>query len=102
MGLYPEIGVGTGTLFWDYAKPVTVIENGAPRTLGGDQLNYFSVFGGAGISLLQTRYVHVGGNLIGGARFYGWHTRSGLENNMLKTTGFVKALVELSFRVGAS
>jgi hypothetical protein len=94
MGLYPEAGMGTGTLFWDYAKPVTVIENDEPKTLTDDRLNYFSLFGGVGVSLMQTRYVHIGGNLIGGVRFYGWHTASGLENNILRTTGYGKALVE--------
>lgn len=99
MGIYPLAGVGTGTLFWDYARPVTVIEDGQPRQLGDDRINYFSFFGGAGMSLLQTRYVHVGGNLSGGVRFYGRHTESGLKNDLFKTTGYVRALIELSFRV---
>jgi hypothetical protein len=99
MGIYPLAGLGTGTLFWDYAKPVTVTENGAPKTLTEDRINYFSFFGGAGMSLMQTRFVHVGGNLSGGVRFYGRHTESGLKNDMLKTTGYFKALIELSFRV---
>ncbi len=101
MGLYTQGGIGTGTLFWNYAKPVTVMENGAQKTISDDRLNYFSLFGGAGVSLLQTRYVHIGGNLIGGARFYGWHTSSGLENDILKTTGYLKALLEFSLRVGS-
>ena len=99
MGVYPLAGAGTGTLFWDYGKPVTVIENGAPRTLGDDRINYFSFFGGAGMSLVQTRFLHLGGNLSGGVRFYGRHAESGLKNDLLKTTGYFKALIELSFRV---
>ena len=99
MGIYPLAGLGTGTLFWDYAKPVTVTENGAPRTLGDDRVNYFSFFGGAGMSLMQTRFLHVGGNVSGGVRLYGRQTQSGLKNDMLKTTGYFKALIELSFRV---
>jgi len=99
MGIYPLAGLGTGTLFWSYATPVTVIENGAPRTLTDDQINYFSFFGGAGISLMQTRFLHLGGYLSGGVRFYGRHTESGLQNDMLKTTGYFKALIELTFRV---
>jgi hypothetical protein len=99
MGIYPMAGLGTGTLFWDYASPVTVIENDAPRTLSADQINYYSCFAGAGMSLMQTRFLHVGGNLSGGVRFYGWHTKSGLKNDMLRTTGYFKVLIELSFRV---
>jgi hypothetical protein len=99
MGAYPLAGVGTGTLFWDYDKPVTVIEDGVPKHLDSDRINYFSLFGGAGVSLMQFRYVHVGGNLIGGVRFYGWHTGSGLDNDMLRPTGYLKALIEISFRV---
>ena len=101
-GVYPLAGLGTGTLFWDYAHPVTITEDGRPKTLRDDRINYFSCFGGAGMSLLQTRYVHVGGNVVGGVRFYGWHTDSGLENNLLETTGFMKALLEISFRVGST
>ena len=81
---------------------VTITEDGRPKTLRDDRINYFSCFGGAGMSLLQTRYVHVGGNVVGGVRFYGWHTDSGLENNLLETTGFMKALLEISFRVGST
>jgi hypothetical protein len=99
MGIYPLAGIGTGTLFWDYARPVTVTENGADKTLTEDQLNYFSFFGGAGMSLMQTRWLHLGANLSGGVRFYGRHSESGLKNDMLKTTGYFKALIELSFRV---
>lgn len=102
LGLYLLAGIGMGALFWDYAKPVTVVENGARKTLTDDRINYYSLYGGAGISLLQTRYVHVGGNLIGGTRLYGDHTGSGLQNNLLKTTGFVRAMIEVSFRVGGS
>jgi hypothetical protein len=99
MGIYPLAGLGTGTLFWDYARPVTVTENGADKTLTDDRINYFSFFAGGGLSLMQTRFLHLGGNLCGGVRFYGRHTESGLNNDMLKTTGYLKALIELTFRV---
>lgn len=99
MGAYPLAGIGTGTLFWDYDKPVTVIEDGAPKQVDSDRINYFSLFGGAGVSLMQFGYLHVGGNLVGGVRFYGWHTGGGLDNDMLRPTGYLKALIELSFRV---
>ena len=101
VGIYPEFGLGTGTLFWDYAKPVTITEDGKSKTIDSDRVNYFSLFGGAGMSLVQTKYVHLGGNLIGGVRFYGWTTGSGLENDIIKPTGYAKALLELSFRVGS-
>ncbi len=99
MGVYPLAGLGTGTLFWDYGRPVTVMEDGAPKTLDGDRLNHFSFFGGAGISLLQTRYLHLGGNLTGGVRIYGWHTGSGLKNDLLKPTGFARLMIEASYKV---
>ena len=101
VGIYPEFGLGTGTLFWDYAKPVTITEDGKSKTIDSDRVNYFSLFGGAGMSLVQTKYMHLGGNLIGGVRFYGWTTGSGLENDIIKPTGYAKALLELSFRVGS-
>ncbi len=94
MGLYALAGAGTGTLFWSYATPVLVEEDGELKKVDTDQLNHFSLFGGAGISLVQTRHLHVGTNLVGGVRFYGWHTGSGLRNDMLKTTGFFRVAVE--------
>jgi hypothetical protein len=51
------------------------------------------------MSLMQTRFLHVGGTVSGGVRLYGRQTQSGLKNDMLKTTGYFKALIELSFRV---
>lgn len=97
MGLYPVFGLGTGTLFWTYARPVEVIENGAARMVEDDRINHFSFCTGLGMSLLQTRHLHVGGNLVGGVRFYGRHTDAGLKNDLLPTTGYAQLLVDINY-----
>ena len=51
------------------------------------------------MSLMQTRYVELGGNLAGGVRFHGRHAESGLKIDTLRTTGYLKALTGLSIRV---
>ena len=98
MGPYAMAGAGTGTLFWFYQTPVLVEEDGELKKVEDDRLNHFSFYGGAGLSLVQTRHLHMGVNLVGGVRFYGWHTGAGLRNDMLKTTGFVRTAVEVQYR----
>ncbi len=99
LGLYPLVGVGTGTLMWNYPRPVTVIEDGKPKQIEDDMLNHFSIFGGVGASLAQFRWMHVGGSLQGGVRWYGWHTDSGLKNDTFPATGFFRVLVEVTVPV---
>lgn len=98
-GIYPLAGMGVGTMFWDYTKPVTVIEEGAPRAVGYDGIFYGSIFGGAGMTLLSTRYLTLGSSLTGGVRLYGGSMGSGLKNDLLKATGFTKFLLEVNCRI---
>lgn len=44
--LDPLVGVGAGTMFWNYADPVTVVDGAASRTVGYDGIFYFSFYGG--------------------------------------------------------
>jgi hypothetical protein len=97
--IYPLVGVGAGTMFWDYTKPVTVIEDGAPRTVGYDGIFFFSLFGGGGATLQLTRSLALGASLTGGTRLYDGSMGSGLKNDLLKTTGFAKILLEMNYRV---
>jgi hypothetical protein len=92
-------GVGAGSMFWNYTKPVTVIEDGTPRAVGYDGIFYGSFYGGAGMTLLRTRDVTVGGSLTGGARVYAGSMGSGLKNDLLKSTGFTRILLEVNYRV---
>src|SRR5439155_3607005 len=40
LGVYPLAGVRFGTMFWDFARPITVVEDGESRTILNDQVNY--------------------------------------------------------------
>jgi hypothetical protein len=97
--VYPLVGVGVGTMFWDYAKPMTVIEDGAPRTVGYDGIFYFSLYGGLGAALVVNPRLTLGCSVTGGTRLYDQSTGSGLKNDLLKTTGFGRILLELDYRI---
>ena len=97
--VYPLVGMGAGTMFWNYTNPVTVIENGAATTVGYDGIFYFSLYAGLGAALALTPYVTVGLSVTGGTRFYDQSLGSGLKNDLLETTGFSKVQLELNYRV---
>jgi len=97
-GVYALVGGGTGTMFWDYAGPVSVIQDGELRTVEDDYLNFFDFYLGAGSTLVQLAHLHFGGNLVGGVRFWGWHTHNGFDNDMLPTTGYARATCEIEYR----
>ncbi len=98
VGVYGMAGLGTGTLFWNYANPVPVIQDGVATTVSDDHINHFDCFAGAGTTLMQFRHVELGGNAVAGVRLYGWHTSSGFANDELPTTGFVRGVLNLEFR----
>ncbi len=98
MSFYPVVGIGTGTLFWDYAAPVPVVENGVSRMVKDDRINHFYGYAGVGASLMRTRHVLLDGMLTGGGRFYGWHTSNGFSNDILPPVGFAQFQVGIGFR----
>lgn len=98
MGLYPIAGFRFGTLFWDFARPITVIENGQPKQIAYDQMNYVSFYGGAGLSLMQIRHTHVGLNLTGGIKIYDDQTKEGFSNDLLPAAGFFQTTIEATYK----
>ena len=98
MGLYPIVGTRIGTLFWDLAKPITVTENGQDKIIKNDWVNFMSFYGGAGVSLMQIRHLHLGLNVTGGIKIYGWQTNQGFSNDLLPATGFFQTTVETTYR----
>jgi hypothetical protein len=95
--IYPLVGVGAGTMFWNYTKPITVVDDVASRAVGYDGIFYFSFYGGAGGALVLTPHLTVGGSLVGGTRLYDQSMGSGVKNDLLKQTGFVRILFELNY-----
>jgi len=93
------VGAGVGTMFWDYAKPVSGGADGTPRSVGHDGLYYFTGFGGGGASLRLSRELSVGASLAGGARLHDRSMASGSKNDLLQHTGFLRILLELSWRI---
>jgi len=98
VGVYPLAGMRMGTLFWDFATPVIVIEDDEPRTVKSDRIDHMSFYGGLGVSLVQVRHLHVGTSLIGGVRLYSWESARGFSNTLFPDVGFVQARVEAGYR----
>lgn len=98
LGAYPLVGVRFGTLFWDYAKPVPVFEDGERRDVKDDQINHFSIYGGFGFGLVQTRHLHLGAMTMSGVRFYSWDTKNGFSNTLFAPAGFVQGRLEAAVK----
>jgi hypothetical protein len=98
LGVYPLAGMRFGTLFWDYVTPVDVIADGSPKTIGSDHLEYFAMYGGIGVSLVQARHFSTGFNLTGGFRAYGDNTFEGFHNTLFPTTGYMQFGVEMVYK----
>lgn len=98
LGVYPIGGVRFGTLFWKFARPIPVTEDGQTRTIDSDRVGYFSLYGGAGLALMQLRHVQFGGHVTAGVRLYSWQTKAGFSNDLFPATGFVQVMIETSYR----
>jgi len=98
MGVYPLAGARVGTLFWSYRKPVDVIADGGPKTIEDDFLNYFALYGGMGVSLVQARHFHTGLNLTAGVRGYDRTTFEGFRNDLFPAAGYTQLVFEATFR----
>jgi len=98
LGAYPLVGVRFGTLFWDYAKPVPIFEDGVRRDIKSDSMNHFSMYSGFGFGLVQTRHLHIGALTMGGVRFYSWDTKNGFSNTLFPPAGFVQGRLEAAIK----
>jgi len=98
LGVYPLVGMRFGTLFWSYRSPVNVIADGGPKTIGDDYLNYFSMYGGLGVSLVQTQHFMTGVHLTGGYREYDENTFEGFRNTLFPTTGYTQLTFEMTLK----
>jgi hypothetical protein len=87
-----------GTLFWDYARPVSILEDGVTRKVDSDYINHFSLYGGLGVSLVQIRHMQVSTSLLSGVRFYSWGTQHGFSNTLFPPCGFLQLRCEAGYR----
>jgi hypothetical protein len=98
LGVYPLVGMRFGTLFWSYRTPVNVIADGQPKTIADDHLNYFAMYGGLGVSLVQARHFSTGVHLTGGFRAYEDNTNEGFHNTLFPTTGYSQLTFEMVYK----
>jgi hypothetical protein len=98
LSLYPVAGFGTGTMFWDYASPVPVTEDGVVRYVNDDHINHFYGYAGVGFAALRMRHLLLDVIGTGGARLYDVHTYNGFSNDLLPDVGFVQVQFGLAFR----
>ena len=98
LGFYPLAGLRFGTLFWSYRTPVNVIADGGAKTITDDYLNYFAMYGGLGVSLVQTRHFSTGVNLTAGFRDYDENSYEGFHNTLFPTTGYTQLAFEMVYK----
>jgi hypothetical protein len=97
--VYPLVGAGVGALYGIYASPVTVVEDGVRRSVDYDGVFYGSLYAGAGVSFTLGQRMTVGGQLVGGQRFYDRSMGSGARNGLLADTGFARILLEATWQL---
>jgi hypothetical protein len=98
LGVYPLAGMRFGTLFWSYRNPILVTADGGPKTIQDDYLNYYGLYGGLGVSLVQTRHFTTGVHLTAGFRAYDENTFEGFHNNLFPTTGYTQIAFEALYK----
>ena len=97
MGLYIHLGFRESYLFWDYAKPFKVKEDGDEKTVDQDILKYTELYAGLGVSLARFKYGQIGVNGSGGFRYYSDTTDEGLENDLFGSQAFVQVMLDVVF-----
>jgi hypothetical protein len=98
LSLYPVAGFGTGTMFWDYASPVPVTEDGVVRYVKDDHINHFYGYLGVGFAALRMRHMLLDVIVTGGGRLYDTKTYNGFSNDLLPDVGFAQVQFGLAFR----
>jgi len=98
LSAYPIGGFRLGTLYWDYANPITIVEDGHPQQVTGDQIDFMGIYAGAGVSLLRVRHMQIGTHLVGGVKLYATETKRGLANDVFPDAGFVQVMFEMSYK----
>jgi hypothetical protein len=98
LSLYPVAGFGTGTMFWDYASPVPVTEDGVVRYVNDDHINHFYGYLGVGFAALRMRHLLLDVIVTGGGRLYDVHTYNGFSNDLLPDVGYAQVQFGLAFR----
>ncbi len=91
MSAYPCGGWQIAVVSWKFANPVTV-ENGdgSLDTIKSDKLVENALYVGFGVSPLQTKWMFLSGEIIGGVRLYHENTWEGLHNDLFNEVGFVE------------
>jgi hypothetical protein len=98
MGLYALGGIRFGLFNWDYATPLSVVnDDGRTEEIDHDNLYVWGLLTGVGASPIQIRHLHVGASVIVGLRFYGDTTTEGFENDLFADVGYTQFQIETSY-----
>jgi hypothetical protein len=99
LGPYILLGGRFGSIDWKYRDRVEVDQgDGTTKRLVDDGVFDGGFLAGAGLSLLQTRRVHLGVSVMAGPRWPANETHEGLVNDIFKDAGFSQWNLEGSFR----
>jgi hypothetical protein len=99
LGSYFKLGGRIGSMDWKYREPeeITTPEGGVTRVTE-DYVFMGGPFVGAGLSILQTRHLHLGTSVMTGIRFTRGETDQGFVNDVFQDVGWWQWNLEGSFR----
>ncbi len=88
MGIYLLGGIRWGLMSWSYTNGIEIPnEDGGIDTISSDMVEMWTYFAGLGISLLQTKVVHLGACATAGFRASKDTTFEDFDNNVFKDVG---------------
>jgi len=97
MGIYAYGGFRKGLLLWRYDKSRIYEIDGKTEKDGGGALGTYWIYLGLGASIIQTDYLHIGGNVSVGVRDYYENTIGGRENDIFAGSTLAQFTLDLSF-----
>lgn len=97
MGFYFLTELDLGVMSWSYTHRIEVpAEDGGTVFISGDDLFVITPSIGLGMSVVQTKVVHLGASLSYGVRFPVGKTFRGFENDLFQNVGEFKLKLEAS------
>jgi len=98
MGQYFIFGIGYNYMLWSYVNPVVVDSDspGGGYNINNDALEGIELYTGAGLHLVQTRFLNLGVELTPGVIFWLGPTAEGFENDVFRPFWYTR----LDFKLG--
>jgi len=97
-GVYALLGYRIGYFSWDYVHAIRVVnDDGSVENIGSDAIftHVFQI--GLGVSPVQLKHVHIGGNVSYGIKLYMPTTRENFDNDLFRAVGAGRLSIDLAY-----